>query len=712
MLYKQLALATLVGSASGLLAPPAAVRAHTHAPATAHHLAPRAAVRMDIDIERRTGDNVEQIKDTKRDKVMTFSYDMSLEPKYDKPTYPGTGNGLGGDTLQDEYDVIVIGSGMGGLACGALSAEYGSNVAVLESHIKPGGSAHTFSRMHNGGKYSFEVGPSIFEGLNGPSFNPLRTILDMLGEDLKCETYTGLGYWTPEGYWRFPIGSQQKFEDLIYERCGKEEGDKAVAEWAALRKRLKTLGGSTMAVSLLNLRQDAGMLATTAGATPYVLKHPDIFADLPLTFDSLHKTVDEIITVPFLRNYIDTMCIFCGFPAKGAMTAHILYILERFFEEGCAFCVPLGGTVEMAYAFQRALEKRGGDLSLNTHVDELVYDADCSRCVGVKLKSGRVIKAKKAVVSNATPFDTVKMLPDGGDAPELPEGVREWKKTLGKLPRHGAIMHLFLAIDAEGLDLSHIDDPAHLVVQDWDRSLQDSQNLCSFFIPSLRDPSVCPPGKHCIHVYSQRRRAVRAVGEVHDVNARVRKVQGGARGGAVAGRRAVHPRRARARRVLDHRLAPRARGLPAARPRHLRPRVGGGHVGALLGQALGPAALPLPQPEDARRRPPPLRRLVLPRHRHALRRRVGRDRRQLDPLGLRPHQAAQGHRAALPRRLRLPRPRPDRLRLRGGRRLVDALRRAARRGGGGGRAHAVGVRRAAGRAVRASGRERACGGAG
>jgi hypothetical protein len=297
-----------IGAASGFSATPA-----VSPPLFAHRAAASAPlVRMEVDIERRTGDNVEQIKDTKRDKVMTFSYDMSLEPQYEKPTYPGTGNGLGGDKLQDEYDVIVIGSGMGGLACGAMSAEYGSKVAVLESHIKPGGSAHTFSRMHNGGKYSFEVGPSIFEGLNGPSLNPLRTILDMLGEDLKCETYSGLGYWTPEGYWRFPIGSAQKFEDLIYERCGKEQGDLAVKEWAALRARLKTLGGSTMAVSLVNLRQDAGMIATTAGATPYVLQHPDIFADLPLTFDSLHKTVDQIITVPFLRNYIDTMCIFCG----------------------------------------------------------------------------------------------------------------------------------------------------------------------------------------------------------------------------------------------------------------------------------------------------------------------------------------------------------------------------------------------------------------
>lgn len=439
--------------------------------------------------------NVLQTEDTSREKIMTFSYDMSLEPKYDKPTYPGTGNGLSGDA--GEYDIIVIGSGMGGLACGALSAKYGSKVLVLESHIKCGGSAHTFSRIHNGGKYSFEVGPSIFEGLDRPSLNPLRMIFDILEEEMPVKTYTGLGYWTPTGYWRFPIGSKTNFDALLMEQCGAVEGPKAIAEWNALRKRLKTLGGSTTAVSLLNLRQDAGFLATTAGSLPFVLTHPDVFLDLPLTFDSLHKTVDEIVTVPFLRNFIDTMCIFCGFPAKGAMTAHLLYILERFFEETACFSVPIGGTCQMGDTLQRGLEKFGGKLQLNAHVDEVLVEN--GRAVGVRLKNGNVVKAKKAVVSNATPFDTVKML---GNNQELPSGVQDWKNQLGKLPRHGAIMHLFIAIDATDLDLSHIQDPAHLVVQDWGRSLQDSQNLCSFFIPSLLDKSVCPEGKHVIHVYS------------------------------------------------------------------------------------------------------------------------------------------------------------------------------------------------------------------
>lgn len=61
---------------------------------------------------------------------------------------------------------------------------------------------------------------------------------------------------------------------------------------------------------------------------------------------------------------------------------------------------------------------------------------------------------QQAVVSNATPFDTIKMLKP--DTQQVPEGVIKWRDELGKLPRHGAIMHLFLAIDAKDLDLSHI----------------------------------------------------------------------------------------------------------------------------------------------------------------------------------------------------------------------------------------------------------------
>ena len=43
-------------------------------------------------------------------------------------------------------DVIVIGSGIGGLTAAALLARYGKRVLVCESHAIAGGAAHSFQR--------------------------------------------------------------------------------------------------------------------------------------------------------------------------------------------------------------------------------------------------------------------------------------------------------------------------------------------------------------------------------------------------------------------------------------------------------------------------------------------------------------------------------------------------------------------------------------
>lgn len=46
-----------------------------------------------------------------------------------------------------ECDVVVIGSGIGGLTSAALLAYYGFDVRVCESHTIPGGCAHGFDRQ-------------------------------------------------------------------------------------------------------------------------------------------------------------------------------------------------------------------------------------------------------------------------------------------------------------------------------------------------------------------------------------------------------------------------------------------------------------------------------------------------------------------------------------------------------------------------------------
>lgn len=87
----------------------------------------------------------------------------------------------------DQYDTIVIGSGIGGLSAASMLAQHGQRVLVLEQHYVAGGACHTFSRKG----YSFGTGIHYVgdagELLPGKTFN-LRTILNKLtGNDDQVE---------------------------------------------------------------------------------------------------------------------------------------------------------------------------------------------------------------------------------------------------------------------------------------------------------------------------------------------------------------------------------------------------------------------------------------------------------------------------------------------------------------------------------------------
>ena len=96
-----------------------------------------------------------------------------------------------------EVDVVVIGSGIGGLCAGALAAHSGLKVAVCESHDAPGGAAHEWTVKG----FHFESGPSLYAGLSPDrSPNPLKHVFQIIGEEpghtqwahsLHCRSATG-----------------------------------------------------------------------------------------------------------------------------------------------------------------------------------------------------------------------------------------------------------------------------------------------------------------------------------------------------------------------------------------------------------------------------------------------------------------------------------------------------------------------------------------
>lgn len=63
-------------------------------------------------------------------------------------------SGFSPDKVPQNLDVIVIGSGIGGLAAGATLAKVGKKVLVLEQHDQAGGCCHTY--IEKG--FEFDVG--------------------------------------------------------------------------------------------------------------------------------------------------------------------------------------------------------------------------------------------------------------------------------------------------------------------------------------------------------------------------------------------------------------------------------------------------------------------------------------------------------------------------------------------------------------------------
>ena len=84
---------------------------------------------------------------------------------------------------QPGYDVIVIGSGIGGLVTATQLVAKGAKVLVLESYLIPGGSSGYFEREG----YRFDVGASMIFGFGEKGTTNLLTRA-LAAVEMKLET--------------------------------------------------------------------------------------------------------------------------------------------------------------------------------------------------------------------------------------------------------------------------------------------------------------------------------------------------------------------------------------------------------------------------------------------------------------------------------------------------------------------------------------------
>ncbi|MEM8611789.1 MAG: NAD(P)/FAD-dependent oxidoreductase [Cyanobacteria bacterium P01_H01_bin.105] len=378
-------------------------------------------------------------------------------------------------------EIVVIGSGIGGLCCAALLARYGYDVVVCESHSLAGGAAHGFER----GGFLFDSGPSLYSGLSySPSPNPLRQVLDAINEDATWLNYNTWGCCLPEGEFETTVGADQFCHVLKDLR-----GDDAVCEWRRLQQMMQPLGAAAVALPPAAMRFDLGAFQTVSHFLPSLLKQGWQTAQLTGPFS---RIMDGAVQDEFTRHWLDMLCfLLSGLPATGTIAAEVAFMFADWYRPGVQLDYPQGGSASLVEALGRGLEKHGGEIRLNAHVEEILLEGD--RAVGIRLRNGQEIQATKAVISNASVWDTLTLLPS------LPSKFKRFEQKRRAIPECDSFMHLHLGIDATGLDKLACH---YIVVNDWSRGINAPQNLVLISIPSVLDPNLAPAGKHTVHVYT------------------------------------------------------------------------------------------------------------------------------------------------------------------------------------------------------------------
>ncbi len=382
----------------------------------------------------------------------------------------------------DEWDSIVIGSGLGGLVTASQLASKGAKVLVLEQYKIPGGSGGSFKRKG----FTFDVGASMIFGFGDKGYTNLLTrALKDVGQE--CETIpdpTQLAYHLPN---QLEIAVDRDFKKFI---------TKLIALFPHEKKGINHFYNTCWDV--FNCLDSMPLLSIED--PKYLMK---VFFKSPLSCLGLARWLPvnagdvarRHIKDPTLLKFIDIEC-FCWSVMPADLTPMInagMVFSDRHYG---GINYPKGGVGIIAEKLVKGIEDFGGEIRYKSRVKKIIFKK--GKAVGVALENNEEIFGR-TIVSNATRWDTF-----GGegindplvDKDKTPQSETIWKNRYKPSP---SFLSIHLGVNGSCIPSStHCH---HLILDQWEE-MESEQGVTFLSIPTLLDPSLAPSGNHIVHAFT------------------------------------------------------------------------------------------------------------------------------------------------------------------------------------------------------------------
>jgi phytoene dehydrogenase-like protein len=374
---------------------------------------------------------------------------------------------------QTEYDAIVIGSGIGGLAVASIMAQRRAwRVLVLERHFKIGGFTHTFTRP---GGWTWDVGLH-YVGEMGEGMMGLR-LADLITN--------GAAKWNPLPD-EFDVF---EYPELKVGACKGEANYRGVliqafpSEQAAIEQYFRDVKSAVNWFTRYVMVQ-----AAPAPFSSIVRAINRATSKLPLGITG--EYMERQFRDSRLRAVLTSQWADYGLPpGQSAFVTHA--VIANHYFNGAWY--PAGGAGEIARGAGDVIRAAGGELHANHEVTRILVEGNCAVGVEVNIKKGkqgtRAEFRAPVVVSDAGAWNTFSRM--------LAPGSLSFSEELKTPPAGFEVVELFLGLRGDPREIG-FQGENHWIFSSFDHDqmyaerdkLLDGQaNMAYLSFPSLKDPN-------------------------------------------------------------------------------------------------------------------------------------------------------------------------------------------------------------------------------